>query len=180
MFINTHQRQRFTGSSRTTGTPDTVDIIFRYVWQFIVDDVRQLFDIQTARSDIGRHQYANVTRFKISQRTGTRTLRFIPVDRRTTDAIFIELLSQMVSAVFGTGKHQHLLPVPFTNHVRQQFAFAFLINKVNVLGHLIRRGIAACHFDFQRVVQQFFRQGFNIVREGRREQQVLALRWQFC
>ena len=180
MFINTHQRQRFTGSSRTTGTPDTVDIIFRYVWQFIVDDVRQLFDIQTARSDIGRHQYANVTRFKISQRTGTRTLRFIPVDRRTTDAIFIELLSQMVSAVFGTGKHQHLLPVPFTNHVRQQFAFAFLINKVNVLGHLIRRGIAACHFDFQRVVQQFFRQGFNIVREGRREQQVLAFRWQFC
>ena len=92
----------------------------------------------------------------------------------------IELLSQMVSAVCGTGKHQHLLPVPFTNHVRQQFAFAFLIDKVNVLGHLIRRGIAACHFDFQRVVQQFFRQGFNIVREGRREQQVLAFRWQFC
>ncbi len=176
MFINTHQRQRFTGSSRTTGTPDTVDIIFRYVWQFIVDDVRQLFDIQTARSDIGRHQYANVTRFKISQRTGTRTLRFIPVDRRTADAIFIELFSQMVSAMFGTGKHQHLLPVPFPNHMRQQFAFAFLINKVNMLGHLIRRGIAACHFDFQRVVQQFFRQSFNIVREGRGEQQVLALR----
>ena len=44
-----------TGSSRTTGTPDTVDIIFRYCRQFIVDDVRQLFDIQTARSDIGRH-----------------------------------------------------------------------------------------------------------------------------
>ena len=53
--------------------------------------------------------------------------------------------------------NQHLLPVPFPNHVRQQFAFAFLIDKVNVLGHLIRRGIAACHFDFQRVVQQFFR-----------------------
>ncbi len=83
------------------------------------------------------------------------------MDRRTTDAIFIELLSQMVSAVFGTGKHQHLLPVPFTNHVRQQFAFAFLINKVNVLGHLIRRGIAACHFDFQRVVRRF-PQGFDI------------------
>ena len=107
-------------------------------------------------------------------------MRFITVDRRTTDAIFIKLFSQMVSAMFGTGKHQHLLPVPFPNHMRQQFAFAFLIDKVNVLGHLIRRGIAACHFDFQRVVQQFFRQGFNIVREGRGEQQVLALRWQFC
>ena len=107
-------------------------------------------------------------------------MRFITVDRRTTDAVFIKLFSQMVSAMFGTGKHQHLLPVPFPNHMRQQFAFAFLIDKVNVLGHLIRRSIAACHFDFQRVVQQFFRQGFNIVREGRGEQQVLALRWQFC
>lgn len=37
----------------------------------------------------------------------------------------------------------------FPNHSRQQFAFAFLIDKVNVLGHLIRRSIAACHFDFQ-------------------------------
>ena len=40
-----------TGSSRTYGTPDTVDIIFRYVWTVSrFDDVRQLFDIDRPRA----------------------------------------------------------------------------------------------------------------------------------
>lgn len=35
----------------------------------------------------------------------------------TADAVFIQLFCQMVRAMFGTGKHQHLLPVALTNHL---------------------------------------------------------------
>ncbi len=50
---------------RATGTADPVNVIFRYVRQLVVDDVRQFFDIQTTRGDIRRHQHANTARFKV-------------------------------------------------------------------------------------------------------------------
>ena len=65
VFINAHQRQGFTRRRSTTGTADTVNVIFRHVRQLIVHHVRQLFNIQTARGDIGRHQHTNVAGFKV-------------------------------------------------------------------------------------------------------------------
>ena len=142
--------------------------------------MRQFFDIQATGSDIGCHQHADIAGFKISQRTRTRTLRFVTVNSRTANAIFIQLFCQVVCPVFGTGEHQHLTPVALTDHLGQQFPFTFLIHKVNVLSHLLGGGITARDFDFQRVMQQLFGQCFNVVREGRREQQVLAFCRQFC
>jgi hypothetical protein len=47
---------------------------------------------------------------------------------------------------------------------------------MNVLRHLLGGGVAARHFDFQRVMQQLFRQRLDVVGEGRGEQQVLTTR----
>ncbi|MNS88208.1 hypothetical protein D3C72_1221740 [compost metagenome] len=179
VFIDANQRQRFTGCRRTASTANTVNIIFRNVWQLIVHDVRQLFDIEATRRDIRCHQNANVARFEIGQRTGTRPLALVAVDGCTANAIFIQLFRQVVGTVFGTGKDQHLLPVTFANHLGQQFPLTLLVDEVNVLGHLLRGGVATCHFDFQRITQQFFRQPFDLVGEGRGEQQVLTTCRQF-
>ena len=179
MLIHTHQRQGFTGGRRATGTADTVDVIFRYVRQLVVHHVRQLFDIQTTGGDIGRHQHANAAGFKVGQRAGTRSLALVAMDRRAADAVFIKLLREVVGAMLGAGKHQHLLPVAFADQLRQQFALAALINEMDVLGDLLGRGVATRHFHFQRVVQQFLGQALDLVGEGGREQQVLSTRRQF-
>ncbi|MNL67337.1 hypothetical protein D3C87_1919090 [compost metagenome] len=55
------------------------------------------------------------------------------MDCRTANAVFIQLFSQVVSTVFGTGKDQHLLPVAFANHLRQQFPLTLFVHEVNVL-----------------------------------------------
>ena len=65
MLVHADQRQRFTGGGCATGTADPVNVIFRYVRQLVVDDVRQFFDIQTTRGDIRRHQHANTAGFKV-------------------------------------------------------------------------------------------------------------------
>ncbi len=49
-----------------------------------------------------------------------------------------------------------------------------------MLGHLLGGGVATRHFHFQRVVQQFFRQPFDLIGEGGGEEQVLAASRQFC
>ena len=141
--------------------------------------MRQLFDIQTAGGDIGRHQHANAAGFKVGQRAGTRSLALVAMDRRAADAVFVELFREVVGAMLGTGKHQHLLPVAFADKLRQQFTLAVLVNKMDVLGDLLGRGVTTRHFHFQRVVQQFLGQALDLVGEGRREQQVLSTRRQF-
>ena len=55
VLVHADQRERFTGCRRAAGTADTVNVIFRHVRQLVVDDVRQLFDIQPTRRDIRRH-----------------------------------------------------------------------------------------------------------------------------
>ncbi|CCK01729.1 hypothetical protein BN129_172 [Cronobacter sakazakii 701] len=141
--------------------------------------MRQLFDIQTTRGDVCCHQHTNTAGFEIRQRAGTGALALVTVDSRGGNAIFIQLFRQMVSAVFGARKHQHLLPVAVANQIRKQLPLAFFIHEMHMLRHLLRGGVAARHFHFFRVMQQFFRQRFNVVGEGRGEEQVLTLRRQF-
>ena len=158
MFIYADQRQRFARCRSAPGTTNTVHVIFRHVWQLVVHHVRQLFNIQTARGDIGCDQHADAAGFKISQRSGTRALALVAVNSGAADAVFIELFRQVVCAVFGAGKDQNLLPVTFADHLRQQLALALFIDKMHQLAHLLRSGVTAGDFDFQRVMQQLFRQ----------------------
>ncbi len=178
MFIHANQRERFPGCRRTAGTADTVNVIFRHVWQLVVHHVRQLFNVEATGGDVGRHQHADVARLEVRQRTGTRPLALVAVDRRAADAVFVQLFRQVVRAVLGAGKDQHLLPVTLADHLGEQFALALFIHKVNVLRHLLRGGVAARHFHFQRVMQQLFRQRLDLVGEGRGEEQVLTTRRQ--
>ena len=134
MFIYADQRQRFARCRSAPGTTNTVHVIFRHVW----------------------HTY--VAGFKISQRSGTRALALVAVNSGAADAVFIELFRQVVCAVFGAGKDQNLLPVTFADHLRQQLALALFIDKMHQLAHLLRSGVTAGDFDFQRVMQQLFRQ----------------------
>tara|TARA_B110000503_G_scaffold135503_1_gene216234 strand:+ start:2473 stop:2796 length:324 start_codon:yes stop_codon:yes gene_type:complete len=50
--------------SCTAGSSDPVHIRFRNVGQFEVDDMAQLIDVNSTRSNIGRDQYANLAFFE--------------------------------------------------------------------------------------------------------------------
>jgi len=95
-----------------------------------------------------------------------RALALVAVDSGGGDAVFIQLFRQMVSAVLGAGKHQHLPPVVFADQVRQQFTLAFLVHKVHVLGHQFGRGIAAHHFHRRRIGEQLPGQFLDFIGEG--------------
>ena len=178
MLVHADQRERFTGCRRAAGTANTVNVIFRHVRQLVVHHVRQLFNVEATGSDVGRHQHADIAGFKVRQRTGTRALALVTVNGGAADAVFIQLFRQVVCAVLGAGKDQHLLPVALTDHLGEQFPLALFIHKVNVLRHLLGGGVAARDFYFQRVMQQLFRQRLDLVGEGRGEEQVLTTRGQ--
>src|SRR3569833_1675835 len=59
-IVRSDQRYRRAGGAAATGAADAVNVIFRHHRQIEVDDVTDALDVETARSDVGRHQQAEL------------------------------------------------------------------------------------------------------------------------
>ena len=75
----------------------------------------------------------------------------------------------------GAREHQHLVPAAFADDVADEVALVVLFDQVHGLRDQFGGGVARGDRDFARVVQHAARQRADLVREGGREQQVLAL-----
>src|SRR5690606_33682992 len=174
-LFGTHQRNRFTGSTGAAGTANAVHIVSRHVGQFEVHHMGQLFDIQTAGGDIGGHQHGNVAAFEVGQCTGTGALTFIAVNGGSGNVVFLQMFGQTVSAVFGTGKHQHLLPLVVFQQLAEQLRLTFFIGRNDPLLDTVRGAVARTDVNFQRIMHQPCGQGADFRRKRGGKQQVLPL-----
>lgn len=57
----------FTGTTCTGSTTDTVDVVFRICRHVVVDDEIDERNVKTTRSNVGGHQNASSTGFKLVQ-----------------------------------------------------------------------------------------------------------------
>ncbi|OFA01229.1 hypothetical protein DUPY_21870 [Duganella phyllosphaerae] len=178
VFIDTHQRHRFAGGARAAGTADAVHIVFRHVRQVVVDHVRQLVDVDTARGDVGGDQHLQRAVLELAQRAGTGRLALVAVNGHGGDAVATQFFHQVVGAVLGAGKYQHLGPLVGLDQVGQHRVLLVAVDRVDLLRDHFHGRVAAGDFNRCRVVQQAIGQGLDLVREGGREQQVLAFRRQ--
>ena len=77
--------------------------------------------------------------------------------------------------MLGACEDQYLLPLIRLNQVRQQRVFGSTVYRMNLLGDRLVGAIAACHLNQGWGIEKAISQGFNLSREGSREQEVLAL-----
>jgi hypothetical protein len=89
--------------------------------------------------------------------------------------VLAQVFGQLVGAVLGAGEHQHLEPLVLLDQEGEQFALDLLRTQVHRLGDQLGGRVATGHFDETGLVQQAVGEGLDLVREGGREQQVLAL-----
>src|SRR5690625_3104358 len=81
------KRDGDTFGSGARGSPDPVNVCFRFVWKIEVDDHGNAFDIDAARRDIGRHQNANAAAPELAESALAGSLGFVSVDRFGTDSV---------------------------------------------------------------------------------------------
>ena len=97
------------------------------------------------------------------------------MQRRGRQAVAVELFAQAVGAVLGAGEHQHLMPAVFLDQVAEHCALARFFDHDHFLVDTIGGGVARRDVDLDRLVEQVRGELADILREGRREQQRLAL-----
>ena len=90
----------------------------------------------------------------------------------------LELKGQAVRAVLGAREDQRLVDPAGLDEVAQELALPLAIDRMDDLRHELGRGVARRDLDERRVVEEAVGEAADLVREGRREQQVLARRRQ--
>lgn len=106
-----------------------MNVTFRFLRQFVVDDVRDAFDVDSACSQIGRDQYADLFGFEFIQCTLSRVLGFVPVNRQRLNAVARQLLCQHVGASFGLSEHKSLADCSAVQDTQQLPEFLFSLNE---------------------------------------------------
>src|SRR5690606_18528137 len=108
VLVLTHQRYGKATGAGTTGATDAVHVVFRHVGQVMVDDHRQLVDVDAARGNVSGDQYLDAVVLEVGQGTGALRLALVAVDGSGLDAKAGEFLHHVVGAVLGAAEHQHL------------------------------------------------------------------------
>ncbi|MNI37087.1 hypothetical protein D3C73_911600 [compost metagenome] len=97
------------------------------------------------------------------------------MDRRGLDAGLFQERGQLVAAVLGAGKDQGLLAAVLRQQVQQQVALAAGVDRMHLVGDGFGHGVLRRHLDLLRVAHELQRQLADVVLEGGREQQGLAV-----
>ena len=157
---------------------DAVDVVLRLVGQIEVHHMRQLVDVDAAGGNIGGHQHAHLAALEARQGAGAGPLALVAVDGGGLDALLREPLGNAISAVLGSGEHQHLLPVVAADQMTKQLRLAVHIAGMEHMLHRCGRAVLRRGLQLHGVVQQAGGQLLDRGLEGGREQQVLSFRRQ--
>ena len=151
-FVQADQVHGSAVRTRAASTANAVNVVLADVGDLVVDDVRQVVDVDAAGCDIGRHQGPDVTAFETGQCLCAGGLALIAVQGHGSNAILFQKLRYVVGAKLGAGEHQYLAPVVLVDDVGQQGLLLAATHGVDHLGDALHGGVTWCHLHALRVL----------------------------
>src|SRR5258708_15315883 len=126
-------------------------ICFRYIGQFIIDDVRQLVDIDTSGGNYSRYEEPCLAAFEIQQCTLAGILRFIAMNCLGADTCPYESLCYFIGAVFGAGEYKCGRDIMGLQYMQQQRSLILPFHKIHGLLNGLSSRRDRGHLYFRRI-----------------------------
>lgn len=101
------ERQCFPALSRATGTADAMDVIFVRRRDIVVDDMRDVGDVDTARSDIGSDKHFYAIALEKGEGPLAFVLALVAVDRFGGYTAQCQKFGEFLNAMFGAAEDEH-------------------------------------------------------------------------
>ena len=99
------ERERDTLGAGPGGPPDAMDVAFRLVGEFEIDDVTDPLHIDAPRRDVGGHQHPGVAIAKPLEGALAGPLGFVAMNAFGADPAAVQKLHHLVGTVFGAGEN---------------------------------------------------------------------------
>jgi hypothetical protein len=148
------ERNRNAFCATTTGTTDTVDIIFRVGRQVIVNDMRNTGNVDTTGSNIGCNQNRETAIPEIAQYFLTDALLFVAMNGVRLYTGILKLERQFVGIKFGFGENQNPVTAFALDKLQQQSGFVLAGYKHATLGHTFGHTGLRCSLHLDRITQK--------------------------
>ena len=117
------ERNSFARCAGTARAADPVNVVLGHVRQFIVEDVRQIIDVQPARRDIGGDEHLQLSFLECFERFHSRLLALVAVDGVDDEPVLLELRASREAPCFVRMK-QDLRQVARPDEMLEESALA--------------------------------------------------------
>ena len=159
-----------------------MDVGFGFVRQVEIDDEPDVFHIDSACRDVGGDENGREAFLEFFERLLALRLRLVAVDRIGWEAGLAKAFREFVSAVFGAAEDDGELACRrrglAAEKLFEQRALVFAVHETNLVLDALGGGRPRINANAGRVAQNGLREIDDAGREGRREEQRLAVRWQ--
>ena len=169
------QRDRQPRGAGARGAADAVDVVLGVVRHVEVEDRRQVDDVEAARGDVGRDQDVDLALLERLERLQPLVLRLVAVQRVGAQAVALERARQAGAAELGVDEDERLRDRALLQQLQHGAPLVVGRDAVEVLLDVARGRVRPRHLDQDRVLQVALGQPPDLGREGRREEQRLAL-----
>ena len=159
------------------GAADPMHVVLDRVRQVVVDDALNVGDVDAAGCDVRGNQDTVATAAEAVQRLAPLRLRAIGVQPLHGMAGAAQGPRDAIGAMLGTREHQHRAGMP-ADQRQQQRGLLRALDEVDVLGGLLGRQRPSADVDAHGIAQVHPRQGAEVGRQRRGEQQCLPRRRQ--
>ena len=111
LFTTTYKYNRFTFTTGTASTTNTVNVRLCILWNVVVDNVADAFNVKTTSGNVGRHNHVELACFQLFNSAFTLLLRNVAVQRRTTEAVRSHKVSHFFRCLLGAHENHHGIKV---------------------------------------------------------------------
>ena len=142
LFVARAEGDRDSGCTGAGRSSDAVHVGLGIDRHVVIDDVRDVVDIDTSRGDIGRDQHRDASTPEGIHRLGPHVLGLVSVDRVGIDRRAPQEACQSIGAVLGLGEDERPLDGLGTQEAAKKLLLLCPIDLVEMLGdRLDRRGL---------------------------------------
>ena len=174
-LLGRHQREGVAQRVDAARATDAVHVVLGRVRHVVVDDVRDVGDVDAARGDVGRHQHLHLAAAQVGQRALALSLRAVAVQRRDRVAEAIELAGQAVGAVLGAREHDHAAHAGHAQQLVEQRRLQVLDHGIDGLRDAGGRPRGRRQVDAARIAHRLLGDLVEVGRHRGREHERLPL-----
>ena len=163
--------------ARAACTSRTVDIILNVVGHSVVDDMREVVNVKTARSHVGGHEQLRQMLAELLHREVALLLREVSVQRLRVVTVLYQFVGYILSLHLCAAEYDGEDARMEVHYSLQREILVLCAHHVVYVVHVLCALVAASHHNFLRVVQVGSRYLLYLLAHRGGEEQRVAFLW---
>jgi hypothetical protein len=164
-----------TSVTSTASTTDTMNVVIDISWEIVVDDVGDVWNIETTSGDGSGDQDWAAAVTEHLKGTLTLTLSAVTMDGGGWEVLVDQEVGQRISHALGLDEDEGKTSTVGVENIQENGALVHVLDVLDLLGDVLRGGTDTTDGQEDIILQEVASEHLNVAWEGGREHESLAV-----